>query len=594
MFPMMGGGMMPYPVYMHGGGGGRRYYRKSYKKKVSKATRRAAKQGRKTYRARRAFIKQYPRGGTESLQRWGESWAAADPMQRWNRRLAGFYGKGDYATVGKIGLRALGAIGGGIVGMVTGGPSGALRGAMTGLNVGGTISKAIGWGDYACPTDGVVTNSLIHAGGGAASSSRPVVVEDALVNPSVNADEFVFSRNEFVRNITVTATAAGNTPFTMTSLALNPGLETVFPWLSAVAQNFTYWKPLGIIFHFKPTTSDYGATGANQLGNVYAACNYDPEAIPFLTSQQMLNYAGSNSCKPSEHMMFGVECDPSKRSVEELYVRATANPPGPAPSGQKGKTFTDLGLFQIATEGIPVSAAGTFVIGQLFVRYKIKLSQPSITTNLRDTQSLAQTISITTTNAYAAPQITFNVVNNSTPSLQGSVQAVTLDTFAASATQLVYFFPLGVTSGTYLIQWESSNATPGNAPESLTGRHVWVSSVLRTALAGGGPVLLNTSDAGRMPLSTANFPGGVRGASLATGWGPQTTSANTGSFYVNLDQTPVSNPFSAAQPFAGGPPTPQDPAAVGIRFNDAFTAGSRLVLTITQVNQDIFRTDGFF
>jgi len=426
-----------------------------------------------------------------------------------------------------------------------------------------------------------------------------MVVADALVNPSVNADEFVFSRNEFLRNITVTATAGGTTPFNITSLAINPGLETVFPWLSNVAQNFTYWDPMGIIFHFKPTTSEYGAVGANQVGNVYMACNYDAEAQPFISSQQMLNYAGSNSCKPSEHMMFGVECDARKRSVMDLFVRANYTPPGPAPVGQKSKTFTDLGLFQIATEGIVLSGAGTYSVGQLYVRYKIKLSQPNITTNLRDTQSAAQTISLTTTSAYNVAPITFTQVTNATPSMTGNVQAVQLDSFNAGAGILSYFFPLGTTSGTYLVNWEHSSATPGCYLLGLTGRHINVSSVLRTALGLGASVLPNSNNASYIPISAAgaNFAAGRVTSSTSfatTTWGPEAAPiyANTGSFYVNLDQTPVTGAYSGANPFAGGPPTPQDPGAIGFVFSDGETPGSRFIVTLTQVNQDIFRTDG--
>ena len=77
----------------------------------------------------------------------------------------------------------------------------------------------------------------------------------------------------------------------------------------------------------------------------------------------MENYDYASACKPSEHMVHGVETKNSQLITNNYYVRV-----GPS---SKDKVFTDVGIFSIATEGLPIipaSGANVYVpIGELWV-----------------------------------------------------------------------------------------------------------------------------------------------------------------------------------------------------------------------------------
>lgn len=106
------------------------------------------------------------------------------------------------------------------------------------------------------------------------------------------------------------------------------------------------------------------------------ATQYDPDAALFASAVEMENYAYSETCKPSQHMVHGVETKRSQAATNMLYVRT-----GPTP---KDKIFTDYGIFQVATEGLPVNAtAGTIInVGELWVSYRVKLSRPKLFNSL--------------------------------------------------------------------------------------------------------------------------------------------------------------------------------------------------------------------
>ena len=159
-----------------------------------------------------------------------------------------------------------------------------------------------------------------------------------------SGDVFITHR-EFVQNITVVPpTGGGSTSFNNVSIAINPGLVTSFPFLSQIANAFTLYEFDGLVFEYKPTSGEYGSSASNQLGKVIMATNYDPDAQPFTSSVQMENYDYANSSKPSLGMMHGVECKSKSRATNILYTRNVAS--------AKDKVFTDVGLLQIATEGI--------------------------------------------------------------------------------------------------------------------------------------------------------------------------------------------------------------------------------------------------
>ena len=286
----------------------------------------------------------YEIGSLEGM--YGRTWKSASEDQRAARKANQFYGLGAYSRRGVWRTarpyipRALGAAAGGIA-------TRSLAGAARGWGLGAQASKLIGWGDYGAPVD----NQIIHG-----SPHKPLSVNQA---GNLSGDIF-FTHREFVSNITV-----GGTGFENRGFSINPGLSETFPFLSQIAANFTLYKFHGLVFEYRPLSGEFGS-GSNNLGKVIVATNYDPDADAFFDSVEMENYDYANSSKPSIEMRHGVETDPNQRAVDMKFIRTGES--------TRDKIFTDIGLFQIGTEGIP----DTGICGQIWVSYTVQLSRAKL------------------------------------------------------------------------------------------------------------------------------------------------------------------------------------------------------------------------
>jgi hypothetical protein len=488
------------------GGSGRSYRPNPYKRKYYREHKKLRSMVRTQKRARFALSRAYPRGSGESLGLYGASYATATPQQRTFRRAMRFKGQGGYwDDVVKPFYRnqiepwaksyvpkgALGITGGVLGGMA--GPTGALVGA----GLGSAAANYLGWGDYGP----VSTNAIMDSGHG--SNQQISVNKDDL------SGDVIFSHTEFVQNVTVTTTGATSTsPFQLVSFPINAALASTFPFLSQIAANFTLYEFEGLMFQYKPTSGEFGASGSNSLGKVIFATNYDPDAIAFTSSQQMENYDYANSTKPSCGMVHGVETKPSQRSVIQLYSRTGVSP--------KDKVFTDLGLFQVATEGINASAAGTQVIGELWVTYKCRLSrknlQVAIGTNIDWT---AQNMIYQSANLWNAGgslpnngqgssltpyQSTWTATN---PGAQGGFVAL-------NANSIQFFFPQTIVQGTYMVSAETlvtASATQFwliTSPQNCTVRSPYNTTLATVnGTATNGTLVLNQ-------LVNVNAPGSTQ------------------------------------------------------------------------------------
>lgn len=278
--------------------------------------------------------------------------------RRNNRGHGGAYkGSGDYKKVlrniGHWGLRGLG----GAYGAYTGR---SLKAAQAGWKRGAAASKFLGSGDY------VASNQIVD--GGKMSSQQNIAV-----NQHDLTGDIYISKTEFVRNVTASvADGPGTSKFEVSSFSLNPGLSDVFPWLSQIAQNFELYELDALMFQYKPSSGEFGNSSSNTLGKVIMCTNYDPASSAFSNSVEMENYDYACSVKPSHGCVHGVECANRQRATSQMYVRTS--------DVNRDLIFTDLGKFQIATEGIPFSGSGeqSSLIGELWVSYTIKLSRAKL------------------------------------------------------------------------------------------------------------------------------------------------------------------------------------------------------------------------
>ena len=229
-----------------------------------------------------------------------------------------------------------------------------------------------GMGDY-----GPVNSNAIVTG--VPGNAAGIVSHSAEVSNMDGSGDITLSHKEFVQNVVIQCIQAGQAQSTFTNQAfpLNPGLQATFPFLSQIAQNFTLYSMQGIMFQYKPTSGEMGVN-SQQLGKVIMATDYDPLAVPFINSVQMENYQFSNSAKPSIGQIHGIECKPSESLLDMKYVRTGTT--------TRDKALTDIGLFQLATEGIPfplsAKVGDTLVIGELWATYTIKVSRANLYSSL--------------------------------------------------------------------------------------------------------------------------------------------------------------------------------------------------------------------
>lgn len=192
-------------------------------------------------------------------------------------------------------------------------------------------------------------------------------------------DGVVFSKREYVAEIFAPDFISGESgpvhPFVLQSFPINPGLERTFPWLSQIAQNFDEYELVQCIFTFKSTTTESTSASNGQVGTVIMATNYNAAAPEFKDKSSMQHYESSKSCRLTQSMQHGVECDPEKRSGSEgLYIRSN-----PIVNDQDIKTY-DHGKFQIAIANCAPNYANVS-LGELWVSYTVKLRKSKFFTS---------------------------------------------------------------------------------------------------------------------------------------------------------------------------------------------------------------------
>lgn len=275
--------------------------------------------------------------------------------------------------------------------------------------------------------------------------------------------------------------------FLVASLPINPGIQGTFPWLAQIAENFEEWRPKKIKFVYRSMSSNavVAQQGNSSLGTIIMATEYNPGNPPFGNKQQMEAYQGAQSRDPSLSFKHYIQCKGTHNPLDIFYIRN-----GDVPGDRR---FFDLGNFQIATTGM---GASDVTLGELWVEYEIELLKPRlITSNALSNNPSADHFTITGDNTITnqapfgtavdhlktpnpgsslggrlSPGI-ITVVNQTpdffipglvlsgvSPNLSGKP---TGDVAASKAN--TYYFPPGIQSGLYLIQYNCGFNTRGQA-----------------------------------------------------------------------------------------------------------------------------------
>lgn len=165
---------------------------------------------------------------------------------------------------------------------------------------------------------------------------------------------------EFITDI------SGSTSFVKTNYAVNPGLPSSFPFLSAIAENFTEYHFSGLCYEFKSTSANALNSTNTALGSVVLAAQYRADTDIIQSKNDAVNHFWAVDTKPSESVLLPVECAPSESPMKHLYIRTAQT------QANQDVKFYDLCKVTVATYGMQATA----VIGELWATYDIELRKP--------------------------------------------------------------------------------------------------------------------------------------------------------------------------------------------------------------------------
>lgn len=177
------------------------------------------------------------------------------------------------------------------------------------------------------------------------------------ITTSVRSDgRIVVKHREFIRDIGNGADAA----FGLVSLSINPGLDTMFIWLSSIANNYEFYEFRKLAFEYVPTCS------AVDSGGVMLAVDFDAGDHPPTTKQEFMSYLGSTQGAVWNSVRYVCDAPDLHKFGRQKFTR-----PGNLNANKDVKTY-DIGNFYIATTGVTSSK------GSLYVDYEVELSTPHV------------------------------------------------------------------------------------------------------------------------------------------------------------------------------------------------------------------------
>lgn len=440
----------------------------------------------------------FRRGSEQSLNTFGASAKSANETQMASRRATGFTGRGAYwgRNIG----RALGSFAGGAIGSRVG------MGAL-GSQVGGYLGGE--GGDYL--SDKIDSH---FAGRGAYTTHNNLINPSSSHRPMSSANDetgdVIISHSEYLQDLVPTSNGFQTQYFQ----PINPGLTGFAPWLSQIASFFEEYEMIQCVITYKSMVTEGNSTAS---GTVIIATQYNPTSSAFVVKQNMENYEHANSCKVTNNLMHGVECDPSKKSGSALeYIRT-----GVVPTGQDPKTY-DLGVIQVATNGCtPMN------IGELWIHYKVRLSKAKVVLPgaISSSSILSSNFFVSwlgtgipvgaTNNALLGSEALNRPFTNPATTNTGSI-AFLKDVYAYDKMGGFYFngatntitFPTWVTSGKYFVQYAFSSGTTASTANTITvtnGQNVNVATYNQSPSAGATGTFTTKVSA----LIDVNAPGGT-------------------------------------------------------------------------------------
>jgi len=314
------------------------------------------------------------------------------------------------------------------------------------------IGKIMGFGDYSVSQNSLMTNT------------------QTIPTFSSRMDGLRVKHREFIVDIT------GSTAFaTSYYQAVTPVNGAMFPWLADLAGLFEEYRVEGLVFEYRPTSSDI-STASPAMGTVLMAGLYDVYAPAYLTKQALESYEYSTSVKPSQFGFLPIECRPSSTILKNLLT-------GPWTGANLGESKTNYQLanVQIATQGQP----SAYVCGELWVTYDIVFEKPRISSgvisNYFHLDTGAPSAAVTTSFLWgqASGAVAITAAGASAVSLARVAPASDWTAVSYVYTDSTNIRVAFGKPGTYLVMFTSTGAT-----SSVTGANVWSVGVGATLNTG--------------------------------------------------------------------------------------------------------------
>jgi hypothetical protein len=175
------------------------------------------------------------------------------------------------------------------------------------------------------------------------------------------------SETEYIQEYT-TAAATSGAFYVGSSLPVNPGQASTFPWLSTIAANYQKYKFLALEFFYEPEVTQYAPTGAN-IGKVVMAAEYNSSLGAPNNKEDMEDIEPNANDMPYEVIKLRLDPKELNPNSDAKFIRSAG-----LPGGSDIKTYDCANIF-VANQG---QTAATTVLGELHVRYTVMLCDPII------------------------------------------------------------------------------------------------------------------------------------------------------------------------------------------------------------------------
>jgi len=160
------------------------------------------------------------------------------------------------------------------------------------------------------------------------------------------------------------------------TIIINPSIETTFPWLSGIAQNYEQYRFLSLKFEFVSSApADYG-------GNSYMAFDYDADDITESAQTSPIDLTTWEGCASASIWADTVvHVDPRRANARgPLYTRSEpVTPPKGTQNRLNDVGYLAFGAADVTHDTIPLAPGRS--LGYIYASYTVELITPQTNPN---------------------------------------------------------------------------------------------------------------------------------------------------------------------------------------------------------------------